>query len=115
MTSDTHPPGPDAAEAPSAEDLAPLGGRPRAILFPPFWHRWFARQSEPRLAALDELVEAHLERRMLRDALGRLKHAVVIAFLAAAAGAHWFSDQIAWLAERLPVLKLAWRLITGSS
>lgn len=113
MTSETPPPGFREPGSTTAEDLATLGGRPRAILFPPFWHRWFARQSAPRLAALDELVDAHLEQRMLRDALRRLKHAVVVAFLGAAAAAHWFSDQIAWLAERLPVLRHAWRLITG--
>ncbi len=115
MRSDPRPPDSETDEAPPAEDPATLGGRPRAIRFPPFWHRWFARQTAPRLAALDELVDAHLERRMLRDALRRLKHAVVVAFLGAAATAHWFSHQVTWLAERLPVLKLAWRLITGGS
>lgn len=115
MRSEPRPPDIDSEGTPPAEDPATLGGRPRAIRFPPFWHRWFARQTAPRLAALDEIVDAHLERRMLRDALRRLKHAVVVAFLGAAAAVHWFSDQIAWLAERLPLLKLAWRLVTGGS
>jgi hypothetical protein len=90
-----------------------LGGRTRAIRFPPFWHAWFARQTEPRLAALDELVDAHVERRALRRYLGRLKHAVMLAFLGAAAAAHWFSDQIAWIAERVPALKALWTLVVG--
>ncbi|MCJ2135360.1 hypothetical protein MKK69_15085 [Methylobacterium sp. J-026] len=90
-----------------------LGGRARAIRFPPFWHAWFARQTEARLAALDELVDAHVERRALRRYLRRLKHATVLAFLAAAAVAHWFSDQIAWLAERIPALRAVWNLVAG--
>lgn len=108
MRPETRPPVPGSDEGP-----ATLGGRPRSIRFPPFWHAWFSRQTEPRLAALDALVDAHLERRVLRDFFRRLKHVVVVAFLAAVAGAHWFSDQIAWLAERWPVLKLAWALIVG--
>lgn len=56
-----------------------LGGRPRTIRFPPVWHAWFARQSEPRLAALDELVDAHLERRALRRSVA----SVVVLGLAA--------------------------------
>ncbi|SFE48082.1 hypothetical protein [Methylobacterium sp. 13MFTsu3.1M2] len=90
-----------------------LGGRPRTIRFPPVWHAWFARQSEPRLAALDELVDAHLERRALRRYLRRLKHATVLAFVAAAAAAHWFSDQVAWLAAHIPALRALWKLLTG--
>ncbi|MEE7505229.1 hypothetical protein ACLBXO_06925 [Methylobacterium sp. C33D] len=91
-----------------------LGGRPRTIRFPPVWHAWFARQSEPRLAALDELVDAHLERRALRRYLRRLKHAAVLAFVAAAAAAHWFSDQVAWLAAHVPALRALWKLLTGA-
>lgn len=117
MRPDTRPPAPEGADPsghPEAvEGPATLGGRPRAIRFPPYWHGWFSRQTEPRLAALDEIVDAHLERRVLRNVFRRLKHAVVVAFLGAAATAHWFSDQVAWLAERLPVLKLAWHVITG--
>ncbi|KQS76768.1 hypothetical protein ASG32_26805 [Methylobacterium sp. Leaf361] len=90
-----------------------LGGRLRTIRFPPVWHAWFARQSEPRLAALDELVDAHLERRALRRYLRRLKHATVLAFVAAAAAAHWFSDQVAWLAAHIPALRALWKLLTG--
>lgn len=120
MDSDTRPPGADPVgtgpAGPSdagAEGPATLGGRPRAIRFPPFWHAWFSRQTETRLAALDEIVDAHLERRVMRDLVRRLKHAVVVAFLAAAATAHWFSDQVAWLAERLPVLVHVWHIIVG--
>ncbi|APT33720.1 hypothetical protein MCBMB27_04429 [Methylobacterium phyllosphaerae] len=91
-----------------------LGGRPRTIRFPPFWHAWFARQTEPRLAALDELVDAHVERRALRRYLRRLKHATVFAFVAAAAAAHWFSDQVAWLAAHVPALWALWKLLTGA-
>ncbi|MCJ2049703.1 hypothetical protein [Methylobacterium sp. J-070] len=91
----------------------PLGGRTRTIRFPPYWHAWFARQTEPRLAALDELVDEHVERRAIRRYLRRLKHATVLAFVAAAAAAHWFSDQTAWLAERIPALRALWTLIVG--
>ena len=90
-----------------------LDGRARTIRFPPFWQAWFAGQSAPRLAALDELVDAQIERRALRRYLQRLKHATVLAFVAAAAAAHWFSDQIAWLAERIPALRAVWILVTG--
>ncbi len=90
-----------------------LGGRARAIRFPPFWHAWFARQTEARLAALDEMVDAQVERRALRRYLRRLKHATVLAFLAAAAVALWFSDQIAWLAARIPALRAVWNLVAG--
>lgn len=112
-----HPPQATGSAADPPEDGAgpgiALGGRARAIRFPPFWHAWFARQTESRLAALDELVDAHVERRALRRYLRRLKHATMLAFLGAAAAAHWFSDQIAWLVERLPVLRAFWTLIVG--
>ncbi|SDA09519.1 hypothetical protein SAMN02799622_00158 [Methylobacterium sp. UNC378MF] len=91
-----------------------LGGRPRTIRFPPVWHAWFARQTEPRLAALDEMVDEHLERRALRRYLRRLKHATMFAFVGAAAVAHWFSDQIAWLAAHMPALRALWTLVTGA-
>ena len=90
-----------------------LGGRLRSIRFPPFWHAWFARQTAPRLAALDELIDAQVERRALRRYLLRLKHATVLAFVGAAAAAHWFSDQVAWLAERIPALRALWNLVVG--
>ncbi|MGT2486778.1 hypothetical protein ACU4GA_13985 [Methylobacterium oryzae CBMB20] len=105
------------APAPSEDEAGPgvaLGGRPRTVRFPPVWHAWFARQSEPRLAALDELVDAHLERRALRRYLRRIKHATVFAFVAAAAAAHWFSDQVAWLAAHIPALRAFWKLLTGA-
>lgn len=104
-----------ATECPEDEAGAgiALGGRPRAIRFPSFWHAWFARQTEARLAALDELVDAQVERRALRRYLSRLKHATVLAFLAAAAVAHWFSDQVAWLVERIPALRALWNLVVG--
>ena len=38
-------------------DPAP-GGRARTIRFPPYWQAWFARQTAPRLTAIDELVDA---------------------------------------------------------
>jgi hypothetical protein len=103
-----------AADAADDEDGAALGGQARAIRFPPFWHAWFGRQTEPRLAALDELVDEHVERRALRRYLRRLKHATVVVFVAAAAAVHWFSDQIAWLAERVPVLRALWKLVMGA-
>ncbi|GJE49775.1 hypothetical protein GOFOIKOB_2815 [Methylobacterium tardum] len=90
-----------------------LGGRARAIRFPPFWQAWFARQTEPRLAALDEMVDAHVERRALRRYLRQLKHATVLAFLGAAAAVHWFSDQIAWIVARIPALRSLWMLVVG--
>ena len=80
---------------------------------PPHWHAWCARQSEQRLALLDEIVDERIERRALRALLRRLKHAVVASFLGAAAVAHWFSDQAAWIAERLPALRLLWHFVTG--
>ncbi|WP_342162506.1 hypothetical protein [Methylobacterium sp. SD21] len=80
---------------------------------PPPWQAWIARQSAQRLALLDEIVDERIARRALRAFLCRLKHAVVAAFLGAAAVAHWFSDQAAWIAERLPALRLLWRLVTG--
>lgn len=90
-----------------------LGGRARAIRFPPYWHAWFSRQTEQRLAVLDELVDERIERRVLRGLLRRLKHAAVAAFIGAAAVAHWFSDQAAWLVDRLPALQFVWHLISG--
>lgn len=105
MTVDSPPPDADESAAP--------GGRSRVIRFPPYWHAWFARQNETRLAVLDELVDQHIERRVLRDLLARLRHAVAVAFVAAATAAHWFADQLAWLVERLPILKHLWRLIMG--
>ena len=77
------------------------------------WQAWAARQSGRRLALLDEIVDERIERQALRAVLRRLKHAVAAAFLAAAAVAHWFSDQAAWIAERLPALRLLWHLVTG--
>ena len=97
-----------------AEGAASLGGRAQTIRFPPFWHAWFSRQTEPRLATIDELVEERIERRVLKNFFRRLKHATLLAFVGSAAAAHWFSDQIAWLAERVPVLRAAWNLVTGS-
>jgi hypothetical protein len=38
----------------------------------------------------------------------------VVVFVAAAAAVHWFSDQIAWVAERLPVLRAIWKLVIGA-
>ncbi|MCJ2011215.1 hypothetical protein [Methylobacterium sp. J-076] len=107
MTAETDPPpgSPDGAASP--------GGWPRPIRLPPHWHAWFARQTEGRLAMLDELVDERIERRVLRDALRRLKHAVVVAFVGAAAVAHWFADQAAWVADRLPLLRHLWALIAG--
>lgn len=101
---------PDPGEGDAAQ-----GGHPRPIRLPPHWHGWFARQDERRLALLDELVDERIERQVLSHLLRRLKHAVVVAFLGAAAVAHWFSDQAAWIAERLPVLRSLWRILTGES
>jgi hypothetical protein len=105
-------PGAESPEDEAGPGIA-LGGRTRAIRFPPFWHAWFARQTEPRLIALDEMVDAHVERRALRRYLRRLKHATVLAFLGAAAAAHWFSDQIAWIVARIPALRSLWMLVVG--
>lgn len=97
-----------------AEGPASLGGRTTTIRFPPFWHAWFSRQTAPRLATIDELVEERIERRVLRGYFRRLKHAALFAFVSSAAAAHWFSDQVAWLVERVPVLRAFWSLVTGS-
>ncbi|MDP4021400.1 hypothetical protein Q8W71_02090 [Methylobacterium sp. NEAU 140] len=107
--------GPSAGpSADPADGAAPLGGRARTIRFPAYWHAWFSRQTEPRLATLDELVDERIERRVLLGFLRRLKHAALLAFVSAAAAAHWFSDQIAWLVERVPALRAFWHLVTGS-
>ena len=89
------------------------GGPARTIRFPPFWQAYVARQTAPRLAVLDELVDAHVERRVLRRFFRRLKHATLFAFVTSAAAAHWFSDQIAWLVERIPALRAFWALVAG--
>lgn len=96
------------------EDAANLGGRARTIRFPPFWHAWFARQTAPRLATIDELVDERIERRVLQNFFRRLKHATIFAFVGSAAAAHWFSEQIAWLVERVPMLRTLWALVIGS-
>lgn len=106
--------GPFLPQEDLAEDAASLGGRTRTIRFPPFWHAWFSRQTGPRLATIDEIVEERIERRVLKSFFRRLKHATLLAFVGSAAAAHWFSDQIAWLVERVPVLRAAWNLVTGS-
>ncbi|GJD33446.1 hypothetical protein [Methylobacterium aerolatum] len=118
MDADGHPPPGDAGTPARdghdpAEGPATLGGPARTVRFPPFWQAWFGRQTEARLAILDELVEERVERRVLRGIVHRVKQGVVLAFLVSAAAAHWFADQLAWIAERLPVLKLAWHLVTG--
>lgn len=104
----SEPPHPDEGDAAQ-------GGHPRPIRLPPHWHRWFARQDERRLALLDEIVDERIERQVLSNLLRRLKHLVVVAFLGAAAVAHWFSDQAAWIAERLPVLRSLWTILKGES
>jgi hypothetical protein len=38
----------------------------------------------------------------------------VFAFVTAAAAAHWFSDQIAWVVARIPALRAFWNLVTGA-
>lgn len=99
---------------PGSDGAASLGGRQRTIRFPDFWHDWFSAQTAERLSVIDELVDERQEREVLRRFFRRLKHGVVIAVVAGAACAHWFSDQIAWLVERLPVLREFWNLITRS-
>lgn len=97
----------------AAEEAAPLGGRPRTIRFPPYWHRWFAKQTEQRLHALDDLIDAQMERNAMRKVLSRLKHALIVTFLGSVAVAHWFSDQVAWIADRLPILRILWDHLVG--
>ncbi|MDP4004169.1 hypothetical protein [Methylobacterium sp. NEAU K] len=113
MNAVRHPPRSPLGGAPGPD--AALGGRVRTIRFPPYWHAWFARQTELRLAALDELVDEHVERRVLRRYFRRLKHAALFAFVTAAAAAHWFADQIAWLVERIPALRAFWNLVVGGA
>ena len=103
---------PQPADGP--EGAANLGGWARTIRFPPFWHAWFSRQTAPRLATIDELVDERIERRVLAGFFRRLKHATIFAFVGSAAVAHWFSDQVAWLVERVPMLRALWILVTGS-
>ena len=103
------------ASRPSRRSPADPAAPARTIRFPPHWHAYVARQTEPRLAVLDELVDAQVERRVLRRYVRRLKHAILFAFVGAAAAAHWFSDQIAWLVERMPALRAFWTLVTGGA
>ncbi len=99
---------------PSAETAVHLGGRALPIKFQAYWHAWFARQTPERLAEIDEMVDERLEREAVSRFLRRVKHLTIAAVIAGFAGARWFSDQLAWIMERLPVLREIWHLITGA-
>jgi hypothetical protein len=104
----------EAEDQSRGEGATMLGGHAQAIRFPRFWHTWFSKQTPQRLATIDELVEERMEREVIRRFFRRLKHAAIAAVVAGAAGAHWFSEQIAWVVEKLPVLREVWKLITGA-
>lgn len=91
-----------------------IQGHAAPIKFPAFWHAWFARQTPERLAEIDEIVDERLEREVIQRWLRRTKHLTIAAVIAGLAGARWFSDQLAWIMERLPVLREIWHLITGA-
>lgn len=91
-----------------------LEGPAQTIRFPEWWRKWFAKQTPARMAALDEIVDERLEGLALRKFFRRLKHTLIAAAIAGLAGAQWFSEQITWFVQKLPVLREFWNLITGA-
>jgi len=91
-----------------------IGGTARVLRFPRWLEDWFARQDEESLATLDELVAERQERDVIRKWMRRIWHGAIGTLVATVVAAHWFSDQLAWVAERLPVLRQFWQLVTGS-
>jgi len=99
---------------PRGDATVHLQGPAAPIAFPAFWHAWFARQTPERLAEINEMVDERLEREVIQRWFRRIKHLAIAAVIAGFAGARWFSDQLAWIMERLPVLREIWHLITGA-
>lgn len=97
-----------------SSDGVDLSGPAQKVNFPPFWQRWFAKQTPARLAALDEIMDERLERAALRRFFKRLKHAVVWMFGLAVMSTHFFTDQVAYFVEKIPALKAFWNLVTGA-
>lgn len=100
---------------PPSDGARPLHGHTAPVAFPAFWHAWFARQTKERLAEIDEIVDERLEREAISRFLRRVKHLAIAAVVIGFAGARWFSDQLAWIMEKLPVLRAFWHLITGAT
>jgi hypothetical protein len=117
-------------EADDQSAPARLGGKPRTIAFDETWREWFTKftpelrsvvfkfaedfHDKDRQTALVELADERIERRVLRNFFRRLWHAGLAAVVASFVGAHWFSEQIGWIVEKLPVFKAFWTLVTGA-
>lgn len=84
------------------------------VSFPPFWRKWMAKQTAERLAELDEVIDERLEREAVQRYFRRIRQAAIAALVMGFVGAKWFSDQIGWISEKLPVLKAFWHLVTGA-
>ncbi|SFL18959.1 hypothetical protein SAMN04488125_110115 [Methylorubrum salsuginis] len=91
-----------------------IGGAARVLKFPRWLEDWFERQDEDSLSTIDELVAERQERAVVRKWMRRIWHGAIATLVTTALAAHWFSDQLAWVAERLPVLRQFWQLVTGS-
>lgn len=99
---------------PRSDSPVHVQGHAAPIKFPAFWHAWFARQTPERLEDLDEILDERREREAVNRFLRRVKHLTIAAVVMGFAGARYFSDQIAWIMERMPVLREFWHLITGA-
>ncbi|MFD0938697.1 hypothetical protein ACFQ12_26365, partial [Methylobacterium trifolii] len=70
------------------------------------WRSFIRRQNPDRLTALDELIDARIERRALARFYRRMKHAAVAVTVTAFALAQFGID-------RLPLVRQLWRLLRG--
>jgi hypothetical protein len=107
-----------------------LGGEPRPIAFDASFWLWFSRltperrdvvlwvakefRDRDRQTALLEIVDERIERRVLLGFLRKMKHAAIASVVVGFAAAHWFSEQISWIVEKIPVFKAFWNLVTGA-
>lgn len=107
-----------------------LGGQPRPIAFDGSFWLWFSRltperrdtliflatefRDRDRQTAMLEVVDERIERRVLRNFLRRLWHAAIAAIVISFAGAHWFSEQIGWIVDKIPAFKALWNLVSGA-
>jgi hypothetical protein len=91
-----------------------LGERPgeeteedrRVVRFGTEWRTFIRRQNPDRLAALDAVIDAHVERRALARFYRRVRNAAVAVTIAGFALAQFGID-------RLPVVRQIWRLLRG--
>lgn len=107
-----------------------LGGQPRPIAFDAGFWLWFSRltperrdvilwiakefRDRDRQTALLEIVDERIERRVLYGFLRKMKHAAIASVVVGFAAAHWFSEQVSWIVEKIPALKAFWNLVTGA-